>query len=124
MHSGKYHLGHSHNNKQPQTMSVTDYSARALSQNIAVCFLDKNVESMEDQALFSLTDIMQGFISEVAKDTKNVTELQGRTESNLIDLLTAMQSFYFNKSQIRNYIEKECQKSEMRLNFNQAELIS
>ena len=67
--------------------SLKDRLDSQLAQNIALLLVDKNYESAENQALFSLTSIMKDYICEIGLEMKQTSEAQGRTEVSLIDAL-------------------------------------
>ena len=58
-----------------------------LSQNLALVLIDKNFESVENQALYALSALMKDYLIEIGKELKSTSEIQGRTESTLIDTL-------------------------------------
>jgi hypothetical protein len=49
--------------------------------------VDKNFESIENQALFALSALMKDYLLEIGKELKATSEIQGRTDSTLIDTL-------------------------------------
>jgi len=85
--------------------------------------MDRGIETMENQALYAFTDLIETCkplisnlerdVKEIAKDAKFYTDLNGRTDTNLIDSLNAMNNYYVNKSSLRNHMEN----SELSLSF-------
>lgn len=55
--------------------------------------LDKNYETVEATALYALTAIMKDYLTEIASKVKENTECQGRTDSNLLDMLNAAHDY-------------------------------
>jgi hypothetical protein len=62
--------------------------------------LDKNFQTAENTALYTLTDLMKDYMQEVGKEIKRYTELSGRTDSNLIDALNAMYEYDMPKDKL------------------------
>ena len=56
---------------------------------MALVLVDKNYESMENQALYALSSIMKDYMLEIGKEMKTTSEMQGRTEVTMIDALNA-----------------------------------
>ena len=71
-----------------------------MQENVALMCLDKNFLTAENIALYTLSDILKECkglfnqfyldMQDVGKDIKAYTELNGRTDSNMIDALNAM----------------------------------
>ena len=57
-------------------------------ENVALMCLDKNFETAENTALFTLSDLLKDFMQEIGKEIKAYTEMNGRTDSNMMDKLT------------------------------------
>lgn len=54
-----------------------------------------------------LTDIIKGFIGKLAQDVKDVSELNGRSDSNLIDtLVTLLDKANITKGNILKHVQK------------------
>ena len=67
-----------------------------LSQNLALLLVDKNFESVENQALYALSAMMKDYMLEVGREIKATSEIQGRTESTLIDVLNVAYDYDIN----------------------------
>ena len=74
---------------------------------MALLLVDKNYESIENQALFSLTSIMKDYLIEIGSEIKNTSEMQGRTESNLIDALNTAYDYGMTQGDIKKYLDRE-----------------
>ena len=55
--------------------------------------VDKNFESMENQALYAMSSLMKDFLFEIGNEIKATCEIQGRTEANLIDCLSVAHDY-------------------------------
>jgi len=53
-----------------------------------------------------LTSIVKEFAKEIGKEIKDHTELNGRTDSNLIDTLNASYNLGFNQEVLTNHAQK------------------
>ena len=93
--------------KSQATFSFQERLESKLSQNVALLLVDKNYESIENQAHFALTSLMKEFLVEIGKEIKNTSEMQGRTDANLIDGLNTAFDYDMSQENIRDYIERE-----------------
>ena len=50
---------------------------------------------------------MKEFIVEIGQGIKNTTEMQGRTEANLIDALNTAYDYDMTQSDLKEYLDKE-----------------
>ena len=66
-----YELG----SKTTQAASVQDRLDAQLSQNLALLLVDKNFESVENQALYALSGLMKDFLLEIGKEIKSTSEI-------------------------------------------------
>ena len=55
--------------------SVSDRLDSQLSKNLAIILLDKNFESIENQAMFALTSLMKDYLIEIGKEIKETSEI-------------------------------------------------
>mmetsp|Transcript_36402 Transcript_36402/g.27003 ORF Transcript_36402/g.27003 Transcript_36402/m.27003 type:complete len:137 (+) Transcript_36402:102-512(+) len=67
--------------------------------------MDKNFQSADSQALFVLTDLIKDYLREVSSEVNAYSELNGRYESNLIDVLNAASNYSLGKKDIQGHIE-------------------
>lgn len=66
-----YELG----SKSLASASVQDRLDTKLSQNLALLLVDKNFESIENQALYSLSALMKDYLLEFGKELKATSEI-------------------------------------------------
>ena len=76
-------------------------------ENIALMCLDKNFETAENTALFTLSDLLKEFMQEVGKEIKSYTEMNGRTDSNLIDALQTMTNYEMTKDKLVKHMHSK-----------------
>ena len=50
---------------------------------------------------------MKEFLVEIGKEIKNTSEMQGRTEANLIDGLNTAFDYDMSQENIKDYLDKE-----------------
>jgi hypothetical protein len=89
------------------------YNDYLLSKNICLILQQQyGIEEISPQSLFLLTKTLSNFIEELSHRIKNCTELAGREESNIIDILFTL-ILKNNKTQqnILAYIEKNLSKN-------------
>ena len=55
--------------------SVSDRLDSQLSKNLAIILLDKNFESIENQAMFALTSLMKDYLIEIGNEIKETSEI-------------------------------------------------
>lgn len=85
---------------------MSDRLDARLSQNLALLLVDKNFESVENQALYSLSSLMKDYLLEIGKEIKSTSEIQGRTESTLIDSLNVAYDYGMQQRDIESHIEQ------------------
>lgn len=51
--------------------------------------MDKNYESIENQALYAMSSVIKDFLVEFGKEMKTTSEMQGRTEVTMIDAVNS-----------------------------------
>ena len=98
--------------------NFNSYNDYLLSKNICLILQqDYGIEEISPQSLLLLTKTLSNFIEEISHRIKNCTELAGREESNIIDILFTL-LLKSNKTQknISSYIEKKL--SENNNNYN------
>ena len=61
--------------KSQAASSFEDRLESQLSQNVALLLVDKNYESIENQALFALTSLMKEYLVEIGSEIKNTSEM-------------------------------------------------
>ena len=67
---------------------------------MALLALDKGFETAESTALYTLADLLKEFMQEVGKEIKSYTEMNGRTDSNMIDALQGMNNYEMTKEKL------------------------
>ena len=98
--------------------NFNSYNDYLLSKNICLILQQEyGIEEISPQSLLLLTKTLSNFIEEISHRIKNCTELAGREESNIIDILFTL-LLKSNKTQknISSYIEKKL--SENNNNYN------
>ena len=93
--------------KSQAHVSHSDRIENQLSQNVALLLVDKNYESIDNQALRALTSLMKEYLVEMGQEIKNTSEMQGRTESNLIDALNTAYDYEAKQDDIKEYLDRE-----------------
>ena len=80
-----------------------------LSKNISLILLQEyNIEEISQDSLLLITRILSNFIEELSYKIKSCTELAGREESNIIDILfTLLIKNNKNQKTILTYIDKK-----------------
>lgn len=73
---------------------------------MALLLVDKNFESVENQALYALSALMKDYMLEIGKEVKSTCEIQGRTESTLIDVLNVAYDYDMNQEVLQQHIEE------------------
>ena len=102
------------------------YNDYLLSKNICL-FLQKEygIEEISQSSLLLLTKVISNFIEKLSHSIKNCTELAGREESNIIDILFTL-LLRSNKIQnnILSYVEKKLSQQNNINNYNINEYIN
>ena len=89
-----------------------------MQENVALMCLDKNFLTAENIALYTLSDILKECkhriislffvdVQDVGKDIKAYTELNGRTDSNMIDALNAMYERGMTKAKLIEHMNSK-----------------
>ena len=102
------------------------YSDYLLSKNICL-FLQKEygIEEISQSSLLLLTKVVSFFIEKLSHSIKNCTELAGREESNIIDVLfTLLLKSNKNQNNILSYVEKKLSQQNNINNYNINEYIN
>lgn len=102
------------------------YSDYLLSKNICF-FLQKEygIEEISQSSLLLLTKVVSFFIEKLSHSIKNCTELAGREESNIIDVLfTLLLKSNKNQNNILSYVEKKLSQQNSINNYNINEYIN
>lgn len=97
------------------------YNDFLLSKNICLILQQKyGIEEISPQSLLLLTKTLSNYIEELSHKIRNCTELAGREESNIIDILFTL-LLKNNKSQknITSYIEQKLAENENNYNINE-----
>lgn len=97
------------------------YNDFLLSKNICLILQQKyGIEEISPQSLLLLTKTLSNYIEELSHKIRNCTELAGREESNIIDILFTL-LLKNNKSQknITSYIEQKIAENENNYNINE-----
>ena len=102
------------------------YNDYLLSKNICL-FLQKEygIEEISQSSLLLLTKVVSNFIEKLSHSIKNCTELAGREESNIIDILfTLLLKSNKNQNNILSYVEKKLSQQNNINNYNINEYIN
>ena len=102
------------------------YNDYLLSKNICL-FLQKEygIEEISQSSLLLLTKVISNFIEKLSHSIKNCTELAGREESNIIDILfTLLLKSNKNQNNILSYVEKKLSQQNNINNYNINEYIN
>lgn len=68
--------------------------------------MDKNFESIENQALFALSALMKDYLLEIGKEIKATSEIQGRTDSTMIDTLNVAYDYGLTQNDLKQHMEE------------------
>mmetsp|Transcript_24255 Transcript_24255/g.37401 ORF Transcript_24255/g.37401 Transcript_24255/m.37401 type:complete len:81 (+) Transcript_24255:12-254(+) len=68
---------------------IQELATKRLSQNVALLALDHHFDTIEDSALYVLTDIAKEMVQELGSEIKRNSEIGMRSEPNLLDALNA-----------------------------------
>ncbi len=101
--------------------NFNSYNDFLLSKNICLILQQKyGIEEISPQSLLLLTKTLSNYIEELSHKIRNCTELAGREESNIIDILFTL-LLKNNKSQknITSYIEQKIAENENNYNINE-----
>lgn len=98
-----------------------NYNDYLLSKNISLILLKEyNIEEINQQSLLLLTKTVSNYIEELSYKIKNCTELAGREESNIIDILfTLLLKNNKNQRDILSYVEKKMMEKNNNYNINE-----
>ena len=100
--------------------NFNSYNDYLLSKNICLILQqDYKIEEISPQSLLLITKTLSNFIVELSHKIKNCTELAGREESNIIDILFAL-ILKNNKTQynILSYVEKNLSQNNNNYSIN------
>ena len=100
--------------------NFNSYNDYLLSKNICLILQqDYKIEEISPQSLLLITKTLSNFIEELSHKIKNCTELAGREESNIIDILFAL-ILKNNKTQynILSYVEKNLSQNNNNYSIN------
>ena len=100
--------------------NFNSYNDYLLSKNICLILQqDYKIEEISSQSLLLITKTLSNFIEELSHKIKNCTELAGREESNIIDILFAL-ILKNNKTQynILSYVEKNLSQNNNNYSIN------
>ncbi len=61
-----------------------------MASNLAALCMDKGFSKWEELAQSTLVDVTTAFVKKLALEIKSCTELNGRTDSNLLDAMSAL----------------------------------
>jgi hypothetical protein len=106
--------------------NFNSYNDYLLSKNICL-FLQKEygIEEISQSSLLLLTKVVSNFIEKLSHSIKNCTELAGREESNIIDILfTLLLKSNKNQNNILSYVEKKLSQQNNINNYNINEYIN
>ena len=97
------------------------YNDYLLSKNLCLILQQEyGIEEISPQSLLLLTKTVSNYIEELSHKIRNCTELAGREQSNIIDILFTL-LLKHNKSQksIVSYIEKKQTQNNNNYNINE-----
>ena len=97
---------------------LNNYNDYLLSKNISLILLKEyNIEEISQESLLLITKTLSNFIEELSHKIKNCTELAGREESNIIDILfTLILKNDKKQKNILSYIDKKLTEEKAREN--------
>ena len=100
--------------------NFNSYNDYLLSKNICLILQQEyNIEEISPQSLLLLTKTLSNYIEELSNKIKNCTELAGREESNIIDILfTLLLKNNKNQKNISSYIDKKLSENNKNYNIN------
>ena len=101
--------------------NFNSYNDFLLSKNICLILQQEyGIEEISPQSLLLLTKTVSNYIEELSHKIRNCTELAGREQSNIIDILFTL-LLKHNKSQksIVSYIEKKLTQNNNNYNINE-----
>ena len=100
--------------------NFNSYNDYLLSKNICLILQQEyNIEEICPQSLLLLTKTLSNYIEELSHKIKNCTELAGREESNIIDILfTLLLKNNKNQKNISSYIDKKLSENNKNYNIN------
>ena len=100
--------------------NFNSYNDYLLSKNICLILQQEyNIEEISPQSLLLLTKTLSNYIEELSHKIKNCTELAGREESNIIDILfTLLLKNNKNQKNITTYIDKKLSENNKNYNIN------
>jgi hypothetical protein len=100
--------------------NFNSYNDYLLSKNICLILQQEyNIEEISPQSLLLLTKTLSNYIEELSHKIKNCTELAGREESNIIDILfTLLLKNNKNQKNISSYIDKKLSENNKNYNIN------
>lgn len=95
-----------------------NYNDYLLSKNIGLILQKEyNIDEINQQSLLLLTKTVSNFIEDISYKIKNCTELAGREESNIIDILfTLLLKNNKNQRDILSYVDKKLMEKNNNIN--------
>ncbi|XP_060536759.1 transcription initiation factor TFIID subunit 8-like [Cylas formicarius] len=78
---------------------------KMLACTVSSILVEKGFDTVEKDALGSLTEMIQAFLSEIGFLSKNYCELSGRTEPLIADVILGFTEMGFEFSSLENYIK-------------------
>lgn len=87
-------------------ISHTEAYRKALVSAVGAICVENGCDSIRKSALETLTEILQSFLTEVARNTRQYCEVGGRSTPTMCDIQTALADNGFNMSSIPEYLLK------------------
>lgn len=94
-----------HYNMSQENISHTEAYRKALVGAVGAICVENGCDSIKKSALETLTEILQSFLTEAARNTRQYCEVGGRSTPTLCDIQTALADNGFNISSIPEYLQ-------------------
>ena len=88
-------------------MSQDDFARTLLKMSASQIAMSAGYEKSKAPAIDAIVDIMEMYIKQIARKTKEITEHNRRTQSNFLDLMLSMDILDIDITKIGEYISKE-----------------
>lgn len=101
------HLSTLTNNMASDSVVASDVCSRQiLKTTVAALCLNAGYESAQDTVLETLSEMLQSYISELARSTQSYCEHGGRTDANARDVICALSDMGFKSQDLLKYIHQ------------------
>ena len=105
-------------NKEISTKIFNSYNDYVLSKNICMILKQFGYQKINKNSLLLLTGTLNFFIEMITIKSKQFTELSGRVETNMIDLLFSLIQNDITQLSIINYINNSNIKDVAKIDIN------